>query len=407
MGVSLGGRRPGAAQRTHDEERPEQDTARNDEESEAEPAFGQAAIDPAAEGEHEQEGRRQSDAEIGLECSDDDAGLVDFQHGTSTAFAHFDEFGAPGDTEIAMGVTSRIPGHRKEGRGVSVELPGSKRIRAPTEGAGMGTRETIDPSSPFGGSPLAFAESRGRYRVRLAQTEADRWRVQRLRYAVFARELGATVEGAERGLDADPLDARVDHLLVVDEPSGECVGTYRLATLAQVGHAPGFYSRRQFDLARLDPKIEAEGVELGRACIALGHRNRGVLHLLLRGIGAYLVRSRKRFLFGCGSVLLKEPSEAEFVVRAIEREGWIDPTLEVAPTEAHRLPASSGGAAIGPDLPPLLHAYCAMGARLAARPAWDPHFRSLDFFVLLDRLAMDPRSAARYCGMRHERKRDR
>jgi putative hemolysin len=249
---------------------------------------------------------------------------------------------------------------------------------------------------------LEFSETRGRYRVRFARTPEDRLCVQRLRYEVFALELGASVHGAERELDADPLDALVDHLLVIDEVAGECVGTYRLATREQVGSDPGFYTRRQFDLTRLDPRIEAEGVELGRACIALRHRNRGVLHLLLRGIGAHLTRSRKRFLFGCGSVMLKEPGEAAFVVRAIEREGWIDRALEVAPTEDYRLPCAANPSAIGPELPPLLHAYCAMGARLAARPAWDPDFRSLDFFVLLDREAMDPRSAARYCGARGE-----
>jgi putative hemolysin len=266
----------------------------------------------------------------------------------------------------------------------------------------MRTTGTASERSRVDERRAAFGETRGRYRVRFAQSEEDRLRVQRLRYAVFARELGASVHGAERGLDADPLDALVDHLLVVDEPAGECVGTYRLATREQVGSDPGFYTTRQFDLTRLDPRIEAEGVELGRACIALGHRNRGVLHLLLRGIGAHLMHTQKRFLFGCGSVMAKEPGEAAFVLRSIEREGWIDPALEVTPTADYQLPPTSAGAAVGPELPSLLHAYCAMGARLAARPAWDSDFRSLDFFVLLDREAMEPRIAARYCGARSE-----
>lgn len=247
-------------------------------------------------------------------------------------------------------------------------------------------------------SLASFFETRGAYAVRFARGVEDRRRVQRLRYEVFGRELGASLEGAECGLDLDPLDDVVDHLLVVDSGSGECVGTYRLATREQVGRDPGFYTRRQFAMDRLDPRIEADGVELGRACVALRHRNRGVFQLLLRGIGAYLTLSRKRFLFGCGSILLKTPSEVEFVMRAVEREGWIDPALEVEPTSAYRLPSMSGAGTIGPDLPALLHAYCAMGARLAPRPAWDVAFASLDYFVLLDFERMDPRSRARYCG---------
>lgn len=246
-----------------------------------------------------------------------------------------------------------------------------------------------------------FGEARGAYRVRFARSQEDLERVQRLRFEVFARELGARVDGAERGLDLDPLDGLVDHLLVVDVRTDECVGTYRLATREQVGWEPDFYTRRQFDLGRLDPAIEEEGVELGRACVALGHRSRGVFQLLLRGIGAYLVLTRKRYLFGCGSIHLKDPSEAAFVQREVERAGFVDPALEVDPMEGYRVPQSSLTRSIGPEVPPLLQAYCAMGARLARRPAFDRAFSTLDYFVLLDRERMAPRAFARYCGGGH------
>lgn len=243
-----------------------------------------------------------------------------------------------------------------------------------------------------------FVEERGAHQIRYARSEEDRIAVQRLRFEVFARELGASVAGAEHGLDEDPLDVLVDHLLVVERASGQCVGTYRLATREQVGRDPGFYTRREFDMSRLDPRIEAEGVELGRACVALGHRKRGVFQLLLRGIGAHLAISGKRFLFGCGSILLKDSGEAAFVMREVERTGWIDADLDVTPRAAHRLPPASGVPMVGPELPPLMQAYCAFGARLAPIPAWDAEFRSLDYFVLLDRERMDPRVYARYGG---------
>lgn len=249
-------------------------------------------------------------------------------------------------------------------------------------------------------SVASFREERGGYEVRFARSVEDRRAVQRLRFEVFAEELGASVHGADRRLDLDPLDDVVDHLLVIEKSRGECVGTYRLATREQVGDVPGFYTRRQFELGRLDPGIEAEGVELGRACVALRHRSRGVFQLLLRGIGAYLVLARKRFLFGCGSILLKDPSEAEFVRAAVEREGWLDPSLEVVPTAAYRVPPARLPRTVGPELPPLLFAYCAIGARLAPEPAWDADFKSLDFFVILDLERIDPRSYARYCGVR-------
>jgi len=263
-----------------------------------------------------------------------------------------------------------------------------------------------------------WQEDRGPYRIRFARTQADREAAQRLRFEVFAGELGATLEGRERALDSDPLDEWIDHLLVIERETGHCVGTYRLATFEHVGTDPGFYSRGLFDLDALDPRVGHEGVELGRACVAAGHRTRGVFGLLLRGIGSYLVLARKRYLFGCGSVPLQDVSQIEWTRRAIAAEQWIDPSLCVKPRPAHAPAAFVNDLAMmktaemktremetaateeipaPPKIPSLLSAYCAIGARLAPDPAWDPDFRTLDFFVLLDLERVEPRTYARYC----------
>ncbi len=57
-----------------------------------------------------------------------------------------------------------------------------------------------------GADATQWCEERGDYAIRLARTAEDRRRVQALRFEVFSRELGARVEGAEWGLDIDPLD---------------------------------------------------------------------------------------------------------------------------------------------------------------------------------------------------------
>jgi putative hemolysin len=245
-----------------------------------------------------------------------------------------------------------------------------------------------------------FCEERGDYLVRFAHDDADRRSAQRLRYEVFAREMGARVEGAELGLDLDPLDEVADHLLVIERATGDCVGSYRLVTRAALASTDDFYTRRIFDLSKLPDQHLEDGVELGRACVDLRHRTRGVLQLLLRGIGEYLVRTEKRFLFGCGSVPLKDPAQARLTISEIEKEGWFDPALKVGPTPDYqpRFPDSTTGAS--PEIPALLYAYCAIGARLAASPAYDADFGTLDFFVLLDLEAVHPRTYARYCGQR-------
>ena len=267
------------------------------------------------------------------------------------------------------------------------------------EGTGSPQPATIAAAAPAAPARSRWSEERGAYAVRFARNEADRRAVQALRYDVFARELGARVEGGDLGLDLDPLDERADHLMVLERATGDCIGSYRLATAEQVG-APGFYTERLFELDRLPSGVRRDGVELGRACVALGHRNRGVLQLLLRGIGAHLVETGKRFVFGCGSVGLKDEGQARQALAEVASEDWLDPTLDVTPTPAYRpsYPASSSGSR--PEIPPLLYAYCAIGARLACAPAWDPDFRTLDFFVLLDLEHVEPRTFARYCGKR-------
>lgn len=253
---------------------------------------------------------------------------------------------------------------------------------------------------------FSWSEDRGDYRIRFAEGAKELARVQALRFAVFAQEMGANVRGAAEALDVDEMDVLVDHLMVVHRPSGECVGTYRLATAEQLsgrtaGRGAAFYTRRIFDMDALSPAVEEQGVELGRACIALNHRSRGVFQLLLRGIGRYLVETGKRYLFGCGSVPLKDLGEVERAVLELRREGLFDEALNVVPTPAYQVPAiAPGGSSAVPEIPSLLSAYGSLGARFGPRPAYDPDFRTLDFFVLLDLEQVHPRIYARFCGDR-------
>ncbi len=93
---------------------------------------------------------------------------------------------------------------------------------------------------------------------------------QRLRYRVFADEMGArltTPPGTEPGLDVDRFDAHCEHLLVrcveTDDAPARVVGTYRVMTGHAARQVGGFYSDDEFDLARLDP-LRARMTELGR-----------------------------------------------------------------------------------------------------------------------------------------------
>src|SRR5688500_6403146 len=90
----------------------------------------------------------------------------------------------------------------------------------------------------------------GSYRVRLAETEADREAIYRLRFEVFNLELNEGLESAfATGCDSDEFDAVCDHLLVEHAGTGRMVGTYRLQSGVRAQANLGYYSAQEFDFA--------------------------------------------------------------------------------------------------------------------------------------------------------------
>ena len=62
-------------------------------------------------------------------------------------------------------------------------------------------------------SNAELANAQG-FSVRLASTQAEVVETQRLRYDVFAREMGAQVREEKEGIESDRYDAYCDHLFV-------------------------------------------------------------------------------------------------------------------------------------------------------------------------------------------------
>jgi putative hemolysin len=66
--------------------------------------------------------------------------------------------------------------------------------------------------------------------VHLARGQAEILEAQRLRYRVFAEEMGARLPTADEGIDRDPFDAWCEHMLVTEEDTREVVGTKWILT---------------------------------------------------------------------------------------------------------------------------------------------------------------------------------
>lgn len=240
----------------------------------------------------------------------------------------------------------------------------------------------------------------GRYRLRMAQCAEDRDAAYRLRFRVFNIELDEGLESSyETGLDSDEFDRFCEHLLVEDKATRRVVGTYRMQSGESAARNLGYYSGQEFHLALYDA-LRSGILELGRASIDREHRTPEVLTLLWRGIAQYATDMGLRYLIGCSSLNSQDPAEGWQIYRQLEqyrvaREFETLPTERFAcPTEhtsrEAQHPAEQESSSLQTQtpsplkVPKLLKTYLAIGARIAAPPAWDREFGTIDFLTLLD-----------------------
>jgi putative hemolysin len=231
-----------------------------------------------------------------------------------------------------------------------------------------------------------------RYTLLVATDGAQVRAAQRLRYRVFAEELGASLPG--RGEDVDTFDAHCDHLLIRDEATGTVVGTYRMLPPDRAADAGRLYADGEFDLAGM-AQLRGRLVEAGRSCVHPDHRTGAVINLMWAGIARYMHLHGYRWLAGCASVGLDDGGEATAGVWELaQRQHLAPPAWRVRP----RRPWPVRPATQRPAVPPLLKGYLRLGAWICGAPAYDPAFDCADFFVLLSLDRVDPRYLRHFLG---------
>ncbi|MDX1384770.1 MAG: GNAT family N-acyltransferase [Thermoanaerobaculia bacterium] len=240
-----------------------------------------------------------------------------------------------------------------------------------------------------------FARSQGRYRVRFARTEEELDAILRLRFEVFNLEMGEGLEDSfETERDWDRFDSWCHHLLVEEAASDRVIGTYRMQTPEMAAAAGGFYSSGEFQVDQLPDVVLRSSVEVGRACIAREHRSRTVLFLLWMGLAAYMRAQSKRYLFGCCSLSSQDREEGLRLYRQLVAAGHLHPSCRVEPRPGFACGAAPAAGPVGEtvEVPQLFATYLRYGAKILGPPAIDREFKTIDYFVLLDVEALDPRT---------------
>jgi putative hemolysin len=229
------------------------------------------------------------------------------------------------------------------------------------------------------------AQDRPVIRVAWAQHQDEVRAAQRLRYDVFAGEMGARLSTPIPGHDIDLFDNFCEHLLVMDEPTGQVIGTYRVLTPVQAQRVGSTYSDTEFDLTRLR-SLRDRMVELGRSCVHKDHRHGGVIMALWGALGAFMVRNQLDTMIGCASIpMLHNGVASGDMAASIWRQVQ---ATHLAPIEYHvrprlPLPVERLDATLDVDPPALIKGYLRLGAKVLGPPAWDPDFNSADLPMMM------------------------
>jgi putative hemolysin len=224
---------------------------------------------------------------------------------------------------------------------------------------------------------------------------------QRLRFNVFAKEMGARLDTTSPGHDVDLFDSYCEHLLVRDQVTQEVVGTYRLLTPAQARRVGSTYSDLEFDLTRLR-SLRERMVELGRSCVHADYRHGGVIMALWGALAEFMVRNKLDTMIGCASIpMLHNGIVSGDVAASI----WHQlKASHLAPIEHHvhprlPLPVEQLDQHLPVDPPALIKGYLRLGAKILGAPAWDPDFNTADLPMLMRISDLSPRYRKHFLGV--------
>jgi len=242
---------------------------------------------------------------------------------------------------------------------------------------------------PLQSPPAAAKPSDAGIEVSWAKHLDEVREAQKLRYSVFAGEMGATLSNEVPGHDVDLFDDFCEHLLVRDAATRKVVGTYRVLTPAQAKRVGSTYSDTEFDLTRLR-NVRERMVELGRSCVHRDHRHGGVIMALWGALAGFMVRNQLDTMIGCASIPMQHQGPHGMVggghaAASIWRQLK---ATHLAPIDCHvrprlPLPIEQLDDTLDVEPPALIRGYLRLGAKVMGPPAWDPDFNAADLPMIM------------------------
>lgn len=215
----------------------------------------------------------------------------------------------------------------------------------------------------------------------LARSQAEVLEAQRLRYKVFAEEMGATPPSAKEEIDRDIFDKYCEHLLLRESLLDTVVGACRILAPEQAQKIGGYYAQTGFDLTRLLPLADRMA-EVGRPCVHWDYRDAATITQLWSSLAQHMLQQRHDYLIGCISLSMADGGHlAASIYRKLHR-------IYMAPVEYSvfprcPLPEDTLDQYLDAPIPPLLKGYLRLGAYICGQPAWDQEYNTADLLLLL------------------------
>ena len=246
------------------------------------------------------------------------------------------------------------------------------------------------------------------FEVRLAENVTDLYAVQRLRYEVFVRELGANGGGIDHclGIERDDYDPHCLHLMLLDKTRGDVledqlVGVYRILTMRGAQASGGFYSASEFNLSPLlDSKRQL--IELGRSCLRKSYRGGEAMFHLWQAMAELVVQEGAEILFGTASFMGTDVVALAQPLSLLHQKYLVDlPIRPKAVAESYvplcQLPESKVDRIKAlREIPALIKAYLRLGGGVADGAYIDHRFNTTDVCLVLDIKTMNQRQKAIY-----------
>ncbi|MBN3858996.1 GNAT family N-acetyltransferase [Neisseriaceae bacterium PsAf] len=219
--------------------------------------------------------------------------------------------------------------------------------------------------------------------VRLAKNKKEIRQAQKLRYKIFAEELGAKLDTKKPGFDIDKYDKYCLHLLVIDENKDKIVGTYRILTPEGAKKAGSWYGSKEFCLSPLEP-IMPKMLETGRVCVHKDYRLGSAVLLLWSGLIGLAQQMGYQYLVGSGSISMQDGgARAASVYKKIQNQDKVI-SEDMIVTPINPLAVDEFEFDKTAEIPTLIRGYLKLGASIGGVPGVDPDFKTADVLIIFD-----------------------